>query len=764
MAGLPITLTDAGRAALVNAQNTGTVALTISQVGVSPTHTAGALTGLAALPGELKRLNTFGGDVVAEDTLHLTIRDESADTYSLRAFGLYLSDGTLFAVYSQAAAILEKSAAAMLLLATDIVMASLTTAMIEFGDTDFINPPATSETPGVVELADQAETNAGDRFDVAVVPGRLKVLLTSLLGGKANTAHTHDAADLASGVLSVLRIPDLAIAKITGLATALAGKADTGHTHDAANITSGVFNALRIPDLAMAKITGLVDALASKAAAAHSHAMADITGLAAALAGKSDNGHGHVMGDISGLVAALAGKAATAHSHAMADIAGLAAALAAKLDAASFTWALLAGKPDLAEKLEYHLQQSGAVSAGWWESPATIGRTITGAGYDPSYPDTYGLALGFKGLPGDGSVDSINGRAFDLYKPTTGSRLYLRGYAPNGAPHPWAQIWTSADFNPADKANLSGAAFIGGVKAPNFSVVGAAGTHREIIFSTDNLNRWNLYCGPGAEAGANQGSDLALGRYGDDGAYIGQSFSISRATGQVSFDVRPAFAGYTPWDSANFNPADKAAAIHSHDWAQITGKPDVVSWNRGAQFAGITLVDQGSVTRGYIWGDTSAVGFLAPDGNWRLKATDDNLFFEANAVQHAGNGASAAEFRGNSGSKALQPGSVWSAAAVVAVVQSATIAVDLSTGLNFSTTMTGNRTLGAPTNAKPGQSGIIVITQDATGGRTLAFDAAWKFPMGLDPVLSIAAGARDVLCYTVIAPGDVVASLLKDVK
>jgi hypothetical protein len=126
--------------------------------------------------------------------------------------------------------------------------------------------------------------------------------------------------------------------------------------------------------------------------------------------------------------------------------------------------------------------------------------------------------------------------------------------------------------------------------------------------------------------------------------------------------------------------------------------------------------------------------------------------------------ATAAQYRANTaGNLPLTPAAVWSAAALVTLTQAATIAVDLSEGINFTTTMNGNRTLGAPSNAKPGQSGVIEIRQDGTGGRTLAFASAWVFPGGADPTLSTAAGARDVLAYTVLSSGVVLGSLLKGV-
>ncbi len=352
MPGLPITITNVGRAALINAQNTGTNALTISQVALTSANMEGAnFAAMTALPTELKRLSTFAGDVVADDTLHLTIRDESIQSYSMRGFGLILSDGTLFAVYGQAAPIVQKSSASIMLLAVDVVLASLTTAMIEFGDTDFINPPATVDRPGVIEIADQAEVDAGIRGDVAVPPSRLKVLLTALLGGKADSAHSHDA----------------------------------GH------VTTGVFNVLRIPDLAMAKITGLATALAEKAS--------------------------------------------------------------------------LAG------------------------------------------------------------------------------------------------------------ATFTGAFAISRASGPSLDLIGNAGTGREINFRTGANARWRIRANGSAESGANNGSLLEFMRFADDGSYLGIPFSIIRANGQVSFETVPRIGLQSIWFEGNFDPNSKAAAIHSHDWAQVTGRP-----------------------------------------------------------------------------------------------------------------------------------------------------------------------------------------------
>ena len=84
----------------------------------------------------------------------------------------------------------------------------------------------------------------------------------------------------------------------------------------------------------------------------------------------------------------------------------------------------------------------------------------------------------------------------------------------------------------------------------------------------------------------------------------------------------------------------------------------------------------------------------------------------------------------------------------VALSDGATIAVDLSLGNNFSVTLGGNRTLGDPTNVTAGQSGVIVITQDGTGSRTLAYAGTkYKFAGGTAPTLTTTAAAVDVLAY-----------------
>ncbi|MBD3814250.1 MAG: tail fiber protein [Betaproteobacteria bacterium] len=169
---LIITITDAGRAEIVNAENTGTTPVLITEIGFGDGQYVPDRT-QTALQNETKRISTLSGQVVAPDTIHVTAQDASADAYNVGEFGLYTDSGTLFAVFSQQAAagwIIEKSSVSTLLLATDIIFSNINAASLAFGDAAFLNPPATTTTQGVVELATSAETQAGTDTARAVTP------------------------------------------------------------------------------------------------------------------------------------------------------------------------------------------------------------------------------------------------------------------------------------------------------------------------------------------------------------------------------------------------------------------------------------------------------------------------------------------------------------------------------------------------------------------------------------------------------------------
>lgn len=169
MAAFEITITDAGRAEIVNAENTGTGPVEITEIGIgtgqytpNPSQTA--------LVAEVKRISTISGLVLSPALIHVIGRDDSTDAYSVSEFGLYTESGTLFAVYSQGTPYADKVAGSSFLIAVDVAITTLDATNLTFGDTNFVNPPASESVQGIVELATVAEAQAGTDVIRAVTP------------------------------------------------------------------------------------------------------------------------------------------------------------------------------------------------------------------------------------------------------------------------------------------------------------------------------------------------------------------------------------------------------------------------------------------------------------------------------------------------------------------------------------------------------------------------------------------------------------------
>lgn len=114
--------------------------------------------------------------------------------------------------------------------------------------------------------------------------------------------------------------------------------------------------------------------------------------------------------------------------------------------------------------------------------------------------------------------------------------------------------------------------------------------------------------------------------------------------------------------------------------------------------------------------------------------------------------ATAAQYRNDTaGLIGLTPGNVWDAAEVVSLTDAATIAVDMAAGFNFSVSLGANRTLGNPSNAKPGQSGVIAVTA-SSGACTLSKGGNWRSTVDITFPVSIASGQTAYLFYFVYSP------------
>ncbi|MGT5373615.1 tail fiber protein [Escherichia coli] len=185
-------MTDAGRQELVNANKTGTNKVEIVSVGLGSRYYVTS-TSQTNITNEIKRLTTIGGKVVSPDTIHVTAKDDSKDEYVVHTIGLYTNKGTLFAVYSQEQAIINKASSTIALISSDIAIKALDTKNITFGDIEFINPPATETVVGVARFANEQEIDAGTDDSLAVSAKRLKQAIV-----KHEQSRNHPDATLTS--------------------------------------------------------------------------------------------------------------------------------------------------------------------------------------------------------------------------------------------------------------------------------------------------------------------------------------------------------------------------------------------------------------------------------------------------------------------------------------------------------------------------------------------------------------------------------------
>lgn len=167
----------------------------------------------------------------------------------------------------------------------------------------------------------------------------------------------------------------------------------------------------------------------------------------------------------------------------------------------------------------------------------------------------------------------------------------------------------------------------------------------------------------------------------------------------------------------------------------------------------------------YVQGVASSIGFT-PAGN--VAATNVQAAIQELDSEKLASTAIGVTVQGYDANTAktnvVQSFTVAQRGAVTALTDGATITPDFAAANNFSVTLGGNRTLANPSNLVAGQSGVIKISQDATGSRTLAFGSNWKFAAGTAPTLTTTASAVDILAYYVDNGSRITARLIGDVK
>ena len=78
----------------------------------------------------------------------------------------------------------------------------------------------------------------------------------------------------------------------------------------------------------------------------------------------------------------------------------------------------------------------------------------------------------------------------------------------------------------------------------------------------------------------------------------------------------------------------------------------------------------------------------------------------------------------------------------------ATINWNVATAQVAKVTLGGSRTMAAPTNLVDGGTYVLRVIQDATGSRTITWNAVFKWSGGTPPTLTATANGIDVISFT----------------
>jgi hypothetical protein len=101
---------------------------------------------------------------------------------------------------------------------------------------------------------------------------------------------------------------------------------------------------------------------------------------------------------------------------------------------------------------------------------------------------------------------------------------------------------------------------------------------------------------------------------------------------------------------------------------------------------------------------------------------------------------------------------------IVTLTDGATITPDFTLGNNFQVTIAASRTIANPTGVTTGQSGVIFIQEDGTGGYAVGWGTSWDFASSTAPTLITTASALNALPYfarstTSIVVGSVISGI-----
>lgn len=179
----------------------------------------------------------------------------------------------------------------------------------------------------------------------------------------------------------------------------------------------------------------------------------------------------------------------------------------------------------------------------------------------------------------------------------------------------------------------------------------------------------------------------------------------------------PAGGGDAQYDATAFTSQTSVTVTHNFGFYPVVNVID----NTGAQLIPLSLI-HASVNAFTVTFSVSTTGtILSTSGGASVAAVFTNVVNNYTKTQYFG---------------------------TTTLTDGATINWDLDSNQVAKVTLGGNRTMAAPTNLKDGATYILRVIQDATGSRTITWNAAFKWASGTAPTLSTTANAIDIVTFT----------------
>lgn len=211
--------------------------------------------------------------------------------------------------------------------------------------------------------------------------------------------------------------------------------------------------------------------------------------------------------------------------------------------------------------------------------------------------------------------------------------------------------------------------------------------------------------------------------------------AASAATAGVAATASVASAGYMVDSASSFSIGTGSKAFAVLSGKNFAASDQVVVLRKGDSAARMYGTVSSYVGTTLTLNITSYLGSGGPFTDWIIA----EKVFEPLAAS-----TTAQVLGGSNASTAITPAALATASAFLTLTDASTIAWDTTQGLNARVTLAASgHTIGAPTNLIDGWTYSLEIIQDATGSRTVSWNAIWDFGAAGLPVLQTGASKAD---------------------